>query len=284
MHLLRWGPRLTALTLLAACNSLSGLADLSITKPTDAGSESKDGGEPPVGDEPLPNGGGAGDAGEASPLGTVFLDAPEGLDFGSIDCGDSAPAARHARIHNSGADDVEFDAAMSQPAPFAVTPATGTVPRGGFIDLTISAAAVAKDAIPATTTNQLVVITTAPGDVRHALDVTLTVSGAVFKIAPEGPFQFKGGASDTQTFTIRNDGNITGTITLSLTQIPSDAIALSPITPAVIAPGKSDVRTLLFDRVNNKNPIVTGQLSFSTTTPLCAALPAALALVAQPPP
>lgn len=269
--------RVAPILSIAACNSISGANDLSIAGPDAGGGfewQLPGTAESDASKPAKPQ------ADAVSATANVLVVPPDGLDFGVANCG-SSPAPRRVEVHNLGTSEITFNAAMATLDSFSVSPPTGSIPSGGVAELSVASAAVPQDGPPSKRATQLVVTTTAREDVPHVFDVTLLVSGAIFKVSLTGTYDFGTTKSPkTKKFTIRNDGDISGTISLAVKESVSNAFDVTPTLPAVLAPGEEAERTITAHPPKSGTPTKTGTITFSTTSTFCGSIPSPIQLKA----
>lgn len=255
----------------SACNELTGAAGMSVaegaataTRPSGSSSAGLDGEAP----QPAP------DAETVAP-GTFGVIAPVGLDFGSVFCG--ATAERHpVEIHNPGPRELSFTATFAGSA-FGASPTSGTVAAGEKGVVLVSVNVIPTTGGIGVRSDQLTITTTFPGDEPHKLESRVLATGAMFDVTPSGSMNFGDvKLSESRTITIRNDGNIDGTLAFSLVSTTFDVV---PTTAAVLGPGASVTRSVKANPSGSTTKY--GTLSFTSPTPFCRALPASISLRAR---
>ena len=134
--------------------------------------------------------------------------------------------------------------------------------------------------VPATLTagfydDTLTVTTTAPGATPVAIPLDESASGAILQLTMASTaFGTVINTTASLPFSVTNTGNVDATITATATGAGFSAnVSSTPIDNGASAPG-----TATFKATTNAS--VTGTLSISTTTALCAALPQPLTLTA----
>lgn len=267
-----------AIALLAcACNAISGAADLSIGADVDA--SVVDAAPPPA---RAPDEGSGAAPGSGSATERVSVITPDGLDFGELACGAHAPPPRHVEIESRAAVEIGYHAELADGTLFAVALADGLIPSGGKVVLDISSPGLKSDGPVGENKDVLTITTNALDDTPHVFDVRLNLSGAILKVSPSGTIAF-GTVSSTEStkLTIRNDGNLPGTLEFKFTTNTGNTWSIEPSVPAVLMPGTVEVRTVVADPPNSGGPTKNGTLTFSSTSQLCGSVPAPISCTAR---
>lgn len=265
---------MATLASLGACNDLTGASDLRIgpTSSTDGAAPTPaattDAAAPNVEDS----------RGAIDPSAVVSVFAPDSLDFGDGTCGVSPPP-RSVAIHNQGATEITFEAVLADGTFFSVIPAKGAIASGDVGLLTVSTPGVASTGPVGAWSDKLTVTTNASGDTPHVLDVKMAIPGAIFAVSP-GSINFGQLQSlpVSKTVTIRNDGNVAGTIAYEFTSNLLNSFGVSPTGSLVIAPGEVANLTVTAHPPKSGSGLRTGSVAFSSASVLCGPLPPALDL------
>lgn len=276
-------PLLLALVV-GACNSISGADDLSIAGEDGgtAGPVVGSGGTGPgTGKTPTDGGGGTP---QVSSSGVVTVLAPTGLDFGDLPCA-TAPPSRDVEIRNESNAEITFHATLDGGTRFWLSLSDGKVTAKNSAFISVSTAGIPATGPLGAQTDVLRVTTNAPGDTPHPLDVKISATGVIFNVSPTGTISW-GNVTATpvsKQVTIRNDGNISGTIDPNLTLNTLNTYSISPSTPLVIAAGEVGVVKITAGPPKSGPTEKDGRLSFTTTSTLCGPAPSPINLSARRP-
>jgi hypothetical protein len=203
---------------------------------------------------------------------------PSPLDFGTPLCGQAA-TAQVVTIKNGYTSAITFTAALTLGAssPYALDASSGSVPASGQTTITVTPAAIP---VPGNLTagaydDTLTVTTTAPGAMPTVIPLQESATGAILELTMASTaFGTVTNTTGTLPFSVTNTGNVDATISVATTGVGFSAnVSNTPIVNGAAAPGNAT-----FTPKTNGN--ASGTLSVSTTTALCAALPAALTLTA----
>jgi hypothetical protein len=196
--------------------------------------------------------------------------SPGNVDFGLVNCG-SAPSGKPVVISNTGTASFTFTASLNAGAssPFALTVPSTTVAANGSVTLTVSPQPVPAAGSIAALTDTLHITTSIPGDTAHDVPLSLTPQGAILAVSTgTEPFgNVLTGQSSTLPLTVTNTGNVTATV--SFTMSGSAAFAVGPSGQSVTASSPLSA-TATF------HPTTPGALTATAT--LSAALPAGMAM------
>jgi hypothetical protein len=201
------------------------------------------------------------------------------LTFGPTNCGTTA-APQALKLTNSGNAPLTWSAsfANASPSPYGLSPATtGSLASGASVDLTVTAGP-----IPAASSVQadfyadtLTFTTDVIGDQPHPVALSQTASGAILAFNPTSvsfgdvPVNTTGIAR----FQITNSGNSTAKVTVS----PSGTGFSDAPSGAVTAPKDAETDFTGSFAPGNSTATSHGTFAVTTTDPLCAPLPSALA-------
>ena len=217
-------------------------------------------------------------AGIAAP--TVKV-TPSNLYFGTngyVACGATA-GAKTVTVTNQTASSITVNAAMTKGtnSAFTVAPASTTVAAGASLVLTVTPKAIPGTSVTSANfyTDTVAITTTAPGDGTHIVTAHMTAAGAIltFNRAVANFPTTKVGLTTTVNgnFRVHNSGNMAAALTLALSNPTDFALNLyaGTATPGFYA---QFAGTFKPQSIGQKNSNVT----LSTATPLCSALPAPL--------
>jgi hypothetical protein len=204
---------------------------------------------------------------------------PGALDFGLVDCGTTA-AAKTIKIINSGPSPFTWNAALAKGAASAyqLGAPSGTVAANSSVQVTVT-----PKMVPATSAvspnlygDTLTITTNVVNDDPHVVDLRETAHGAVLAQST-GSIAFGSvtvSTPATSAFTVSNNGNAAATV--SYTAAPS-VFTVSPQSQ-VVGAGASYAATAGFLPTAQQAYSGTASMSVAAGTPLCAPLPAAIAL------
>jgi hypothetical protein len=210
-------------------------------------------------------------------VGTVTGWPTAPLDFGPADCGGKGASAKSFTLQNSGTVDAHIISSTLTGASFNTTGYVGTaIPAGGVLTIVARAPAVPSPS-PLTPITATLAIKTDADDDTHVVTLTEHPRGAVLAVDTSatpsfgdfGPVVLLRSAS--QPFTIKNQGNGSADVTVATTG-PFQAATPTFTLPAT----QSQSNTVTFAPVaaNGAN----GTLALVTKSPVCAVVPAPLAL------
>lgn len=218
--------------------------------------------------------------------GSVTLDTTE-LFFGTnglVDCGATSPG-RTVTLGNAGNAAFAWTATLGRggASPFTVSPASGTVPAGATVTLTLTSAGVPPEAdtTEGAFGDVLSIVTDVANDVTHRVSLRQTARGARLRLAPadldfgQVPVQ----TSSRAPFSVVNDGNTSPEVALT---VDNPLFSLDPAGPVVAAAGASVALHAVF-APDASVQLETGlvALSLDAGEVLCAPLPGALTLRGQ---
>jgi hypothetical protein len=163
---------------------------------------------------------------------------------------------------------------------FTLSSLGSTVAAGDFVTITVTPKAIAQypsSIDPASYADTVTITTDISGDVEHKVSLSEKPIGAVLSFEPN-TIQFGGvpinTTSDAQSFVVKNSGNPGSDASLTLT---SDSGAFVVQTTSGTALPGSSLESALTFAPGNSATAQSGHVSVTTTSPLCAPLPTALA-------
>lgn len=198
--------------------------------------------------------------------------------FGAVDCGTTA-TAKTVSIQNDNAFAVTFTAALTKAAssPFTVSPASGSVPAGGSLNVTLTPKAMTAPRVITANAygDTLTVTTNAPNDTPHVVDLQQSARGAILGTTFVAAFGAQTvGTTTNHTLTVNNTGNASVNVAMA-TAAP---FAVSPASPATLTVGAG----LSANATVSFAPTVTAaqakNLTFAVAGPLCGSAPATVGL------
>ena len=183
------------------------------TDATDAKSDGADAGD----------GGDASDAHEGGDGGGATADiATTAIDFGSSDCGGTAPAAQTLAVHNTGTAPLTFSATLDASTYFDLSGATGTVAAGATEQITITPKAITtSDTAGATHTSTITIATNDGAHASVSVDAKITPQGGTLTLVPA-----------TASFGVVPIGTTAPAIPLTLTNTGNQAVSVLIGAPA----------------------------------------------------
>ncbi|MHB8877256.1 MAG: choice-of-anchor D domain-containing protein [Myxococcaceae bacterium] len=204
---------------------------------------------------------------------------------GRVKCGTQA-ASQTFNVTNAGNQAFSWTGTLAKGAasPFSFTPTSGTVPaNGGSTTITVSSSAIPAQASTAQEAfgDTLNLVTDVANDTSHPITLHQTASGAILSFSPASVDFGQVPVNNTASapFAIVNDGNTTPTVTLT----PDNTkFSLNPSGPMPAPGGASTSVTGTYapgTAVTPESALV--QLTLDAGEPLCAPLPAALAMTGQ---
>jgi len=209
--------------------------------------------------------------------------SPAELDFGSVDCGQSA-APQSLTLYNTGDLAYTWSSAFAKgpSSPFELSPPAGTVAGGSTVMLSVIPLAIPTTSAvtPDLYADSLVITTDAEGDSPHTVAMSESAQGAILAVGvpslPIGPGAV--GSSASLPFALSNSGNLPATVTVTTSGAPFGA---SPATPVSVGASGSLPATASFTPVAplTLGP-VSGTLSVLSTGTLCASLPTTIPMSA----
>ncbi|MBX3229357.1 MAG: choice-of-anchor D domain-containing protein [Labilithrix sp.] len=165
------------------------------------------------------------------------------IDFGNTDCGSTA-AAQTFTISNPSAVAVSFTSELvkSAASPFTIDPASGSIPSGQSVTVTVTPKPVA---IPSTTAQNGLgdQLKLSIGPTTATLDLKQSARGGVLRFSVPSGIDFGNrtiGTPVENVFAVTNAGNAPVPITLSVADDPSP-FALS-VNPTTATPGVQEAR------------------------------------------
>jgi hypothetical protein len=203
--------------------------------------------------------------------------SPGALDYGLVNCGTTS-GAQVITVFNTGSASYTFTASLAGGAasPYTISPATSTVLAGSQSSIIVTPKPIPQTS--ATTANgfgdTLNITTTAAGDTPHTVALTQTASGAILALSAT-PLAFGTQtafvASAPQSFDVINTGNVAANVTVvsSNPDFAGPAGAASVPAGGALSRGVTVAPSLL--------KAVSGTLSVTSGSTLCAPLPAGLA-------
>ena len=213
-------------------------------------------------------------AGEGT-FGAVTV-APGGLDFGTTDCGTTA-TSKKVTITNDNAFAISFTAKLPNGSMYTAAPASGSIPAGGSVDVTVSSGKMtAPRSIAANAYGDTLTVTTnAPNDAApHVVPLSQSARGAIFSasMANTNFGSHTLGQATSLPITIKNDGNLGANLSLAAAAPFSVSAASVPV-----AAGGGATPNATYTPTSGV--VSNGSVTFSAPgVPLCSALPAAIAV------
>ncbi|CAN5253533.1 hypothetical protein BH09MYX1_BH09MYX1_28350 [soil metagenome] len=142
----------------------------------------------------------------------VVLTSPGSLDFGLVDCGDTA-GPKKVTVENEG--DAAFDvvAVLAKGTSFTVAPVKANVAPGASVEITVTPNAVPQVSAvtPDLYGDTLTLTTNAVSDPPHVLALHETAQGAIFSLTiPQGPIRSRVDDVKLVPVTLTNIGNASG--------------------------------------------------------------------------
>jgi trimeric autotransporter adhesin len=206
------------------------------------------------------------------------------VDFGSVDCGGSAPPPQGFTLSNTGSANVTITAATITGATgFATTAQGAIVPAGGTYLVQITAPAVPVPS-PTTPITATLSVQTSADTSTQTITLTEEPSGAVLAFDTSATTNFGSFGqivllqAEQQTFSVTNQGNASATISLDTGD--SDGGTAQPFTVSnasfSIAAGGTQSDSIVFSPTTANTD--SGQLTLAATGAICSALPAPLPL------
>jgi alpha-tubulin suppressor-like RCC1 family protein len=187
-----------------------------------------------------------GGAGLAPPDAGILVAQPTQLSFGSVNCGRSA-SPQSVTLTNSGSATLEWTASLGKgsQSPFVVTPARGTLPAGGSVDVTVTPSAIPVPAPiePGAFGDALSLV--AP-DAVASVSLDMSARGGVVSVAPasiEFGRQPYNASSVPYPVTITNRGN--GQVWVSLAS-SFPFVVEQPSSWSVLGAGATQIQTITF--------------------------------------
>ncbi len=203
--------------------------------------------------------------------------SPGALDYGLVNCG-TTTGAQVITVFNTGSASYTYTASLAAGAasPYTISPATNTVLPGSQSSIIVTPKAIPQTS--ATTANgfgdTLNITTNATGDTPHAVALTQTASGAILALSAT-PLAFGTQTafvpSAPQSFDVVNTGNVAANVTV----VSSNPDFAGPAGATSVAAGGTLPRAVTVAPSQLK--AVSGTLSVTSSTTLCAPLPAGLA-------
>ncbi len=226
---------------------------------------------------PLPQARGASGRGTN---GAISLSASS-VSFGAVDCGTRA-VAQSVTVRNTGTNVFTWSAALTTGTSFAVATTNTTLqPAGQPGDTgTITITPITIPTVSAVTPNlygdTLTVTTDIAFDTPHAVTLTMTAHGVILTtVTTDIPF---GGVvattSASQQFSVTNAGNASASVTFTNASVAFD---VTPA-PGTVVPGTSTTFTATFRPTAQVPYSDAATFTVGAGTPLCAPLPAPIAL------
>jgi hypothetical protein len=208
------------------------------------------------------------------------------IDFGPAPCGGSAPAAQTFALTNIGTVPAHItDVSLTGAAGFFTSAAVGgkIEPGGGLLPITVNAPAVPSPS-PLTQLTATLSITTDADPSPQIVTLTEEPQGAVlsFDTSPTPGFGNFGSVvlldSEAQSFNVTNAGNSAADVTLSTSSGGNGAATPFTVSNATFSVGASGSQEDSVTFAPLAATAVNGTISVSTTSPLCAPLPAPVPL------
>jgi hypothetical protein len=206
--------------------------------------------------------------------------SPGALDYGLVNCG-TTTGAQVITVFNTGSASYTYTASLTAGAasPFTISPATSTVLAGSQSSIIVTPKAIPQTS--PTTANgfgdTLNITTSSAGDTPHAVALTQTASGAILALSAT-PLAFGTQTafvpSAPQSFDVINTGNAAANVTV----VSSNPDFAGPAGAASVPAGGALARGVTVAPSQLK--AVTGTLSVTSSTTLCAPLPGGLAATA----
>ena len=203
---------------------------------------------------------------------------------GRVNCGSRAPNKTFT-LTNTGNQSFAWTGTLGKgsSSPFTVAPSSGTVPaNNGSVVLTVSTTAIPAQALTSDDAfgDIFTIVTDVANDVSHPIQLHQTANGAILSFAPAtvdfGQVPLNNSAS--APFAVVNAGNTSPQVTLTSAN-PKFTVPSAP----VVAPGGSSASLTggyaPGSSVTRESSTV--QLSLDAGEPLCAPVPASLAMTGQ---
>jgi hypothetical protein len=163
---------------------------------------------------------------------------------------------------------------------FTLSSTGSTVAAGDFVTITVTPKAIPQypaSIDPASYADTVTITTDISGDVEHKVSLSEKPIGAVLSFEPS-TIQFGGvpinTTSDPQSFVVKNSGNPGSDASLTLAS-DNAAFVVQTTTGTSLAGGS--LESALTFAPGNSATAQTGKVSVTTTSPICAPLPSALA-------
>jgi hypothetical protein len=204
------------------------------------------------------------------------------VSFPAQTCGATAGQTTTVKLTNNGTASLTFNAAVLGTSGFQVAPSTGSLAAGGgttLLTVTSPTFGTATGNVNAVT-DTLRVSTSAYGDTSHDIALSSTPSGAILAWGT-GPFAFgtvqatsNASKSASLPFSLDNKGNVAATV----------SFATQGTAPYTFSPQNTSLGNGALDGTATFTPTTSGAhddamlVQVAAGTPLCAPLPAGLAL------
>ncbi|CAN5532000.1 hypothetical protein BH09MYX1_BH09MYX1_21200 [soil metagenome] len=203
----------------------------------------------------------------------VVLSSPGSLDFGLVACGTQA-SSKKVTVANAGDAPFAFTATLSN-ALYSVTPPGASVAPGGSVELEVvpSGIPATSAVLPDLYAGALTIVTTAPLDQPHIVDLHQTAFGAI--LTTTQPVLDAGSVvvDDVVTVpmgTVSNSGNAS----IVLNGAGTGGIAIAPIVIPAAASAAAAARFVLDPTVHPLANVVTETMALAASpVPLCAPPP-----------
>ncbi len=206
---------------------------------------------------------------------SAFSIQPGSLDFGLVDCGGPAAAAKQVTVSTTGAA-FSISAALTKgaasPYTFSITPAG---PATSFAVVVTPNAVLNPSSVAADFFGDTLTITAPDGP--HPITLLETAHGAILTSSTTG-IAFGGvptGNTATSPFTVKNHGNASATVSFTDT---SAAFGVTPQGQIVGGAGGTSTTTVSFSPTTQSPYTGTATMTVPAGTVLCDALPPSIAL------
>lgn len=206
---------------------------------------------------------------------------PSPLDFGVVSCG-ATGIHQTVTIQNGGLVPITYTAVLGlgMTSPFTIDSSSGSIAAGLSATITVTPNAIP---VPGNITagaydDTLTIATSAAGTTPLAIPLQESASGAIIALSmPSTAFGPVQATTATLPFTVTNSGNADA-VGLTVAVTGASFGGSFTATDVATANGGTAAGNATFTATNNAT--ATGTIDVATTTPLCAAAPAAISMTA----